>query len=145
MNVTFISFSDVKPLWEILWEKNEFKPMSSMINATDTDLYIYELFEPYFFGIYDGETLIGVNSGHKTSNTRFRSRGLYVIPEYRRTGVASLLLQATIEKAKNLDCDIVWSLPREESLAVYEANGFFPVGDYVDLDYAKNILVEANV
>ena len=45
---------------------------------------IYKKYFPYFFGAYVDGKLAGVNSGHKTSETNFRSRGLYVLEEYRR-------------------------------------------------------------
>ena len=79
---------------------------------------------PTFFGVYDNNTLIGVNSGYKTNDFNYRSRGLWVDINYRRRKISSLLLYNTIEKAKQEGAAMIWTCPREESLKAYESSGF---------------------
>ena len=74
-----------------------------------------------YFGVYDGDKLIGVNSGHQTSDETYRSRGLWVDPKYRGRKILTLLLQHTIKAAEG---KWVWSCSQNTSLKAYESVGF---------------------
>jgi GNAT superfamily N-acetyltransferase len=95
------------------------------------DNRIYKLYTPTFFGVYDNEKLIGVNSGHRSKKNEYRSRGLWVDPDYRGRKIGKILLQATINKAVEEGCDLIWSLPRESSMPVYNSVGFDKKSDWI--------------
>ena len=79
---------------------------------------------PVFLGAFYGSILIGVNSLHLAGTASFRSRGLYVFPEYRGRGVSTKLLKATCDYAKSQGALTVWSIPRETSFKAYQSVGF---------------------
>ena len=86
-------------------------------------------------GSKTGDKLIGVNSGFKTSNDIYRSRGLYVIPKKRSQGISRMLLKLTIETAKKENCRVIWTMPRQSALIAYESVGFQKVGGWIDDEF----------
>ena len=91
----------------------------------------------------DGD-IAGVNSGFVTEPSSFRSRGLYVRPEYRGQGVAKTLLQMAITQASALACDHVWSMPRQSAIHAYESVGFSKCSDFFDknVEFGPNCYAE---
>jgi GNAT superfamily N-acetyltransferase len=94
-----------------------------------------------FFGIFDQDKLVAVNSGHLTTQQEYRSRGLWVDPNYRGMGLAQIILLSTIDQAKQEGVDMVWSIPRLTALPAYERAGFKTVGDLIDegVEFGPNI------
>ena len=144
--ISEITFEEIFPMWEKLWPgRDSIRPSTSMIDWEDTDMMLYqyaaegkEHYAPVFFGIHathpetNRQVLIACNSGHQTSPTRYRSRGLYVMPKFCRRGLAQALLTHTINYARDRGFETVWSLPRETALKTYESVGFeTKVGDIV--------------
>ena len=126
-----ISFDEILSVWQSkLWpdRKSPIKTHSSMTLLREIDMDVYNYTASYF-GIFYNKNLIGVNSGHKSSKTEYRSRGLWVDLEYRRQGLGVLLLQKTQDQARIENCSLIWSIPRKESLAVYLSAGFKQHGD----------------
>ena len=82
-----------------------------------------------YLGLFQGDQLVGVNSGHLCSDNTWRSRGLWVDPEHRGSGWGSRLLVATIALAPE-DCGRAWSFPRRTSWSSYERAGFRLVSDW---------------
>tara|TARA_B100000686_G_scaffold336699_1_gene406900 strand:+ start:1822 stop:2886 length:1065 start_codon:yes stop_codon:yes gene_type:complete len=121
-----ISFKQIQQGWSRLWPGRITNPT----NPWDlTENYSIQeqgaiLGDPTFFGVYDGDKLIGVNSGYKTSDINYRSRGLWVHKPYRRRKVSSLLLYNTIKKAEQEGATTIWTCPKEESVKAYESSGF---------------------
>ena len=131
--ITQITFEEIKPMWERLWPgRDKITPVVSMTSNNSWDLTIYDkaaagegFYGGVFFGVYnDRDELIAVNSGHQTSDTRFRSRGLYVSPGYGGRGLGQLLLRAVIHVASTNNFEVVWSLPKVSAFKTYEAVGF---------------------
>ena len=89
-------------------------------------------YEPTFWAARSEGKLIGVNSGFRTNVNIYRSRGLYVNPEYRGEGVSKMLLKLTINSAKQEECRIIWTMPRKDSLFAYENVGFRKIGGWID-------------
>jgi GNAT superfamily N-acetyltransferase len=89
-------------------------------------------YEPTFWAARSGGKLIGVNSGFKTKDDIYRSRGLYVSPEHRGVGVSKMLLKLTINSAKQGGCRIIWTMPRKSALPAYESVGFHKIGGWID-------------
>lgn len=135
-----IGWPEVKQIWsEHLWpDRKDINRMSSMSDAHNLDKNIFKAkyntsesnYQPYFFGCRIDNILVGVNSGHQTSDTHFRSRGLFVLPNYRRLNIGTELLLATIKKAQQQKCKIIWTMPRKTALATYENVGFIKKSDW---------------
>ena len=89
-------------------------------------------YEPTFWAARSEGKLIGVNSGFKTNDDLYRSRGLYVSPEHRGMGVSKMLLKLTINSAKQGGCRIIWTMPRKSALPAYESVGFHKIGGWID-------------
>ena len=161
MNVLDITYDQALPLWQKLWPKRNIKPINQWVLNPKGYPHNFGLHKPwqfnplvidksikptkvFFYGIFDKETLIGVNSGYQTHNN-FRSRGLYILPKYRGYGYSKLLLNKTIDTAYILGCDVFWSVPRKESLPAYESCGLVRKGDFFLSQYGINCYAELNL
>jgi len=98
---------------------------------------------PTFFGVFHGDKCVGVNSGHITGNTQYRSRGIYVFPEYRGKGFSQMLFQAVETQGRAEGKDVLWSMPRESALPAYERYGFHQVSEMFDkgMEFGPNCYV----
>lgn len=143
MYIKMISWNVIKNVWENkLWigRKTPIKPTNGLLLYGGYDKSV-ENNKASFFGLFKAKKLVGVNSGHSVNN-KYRSRGLYVEPEYRHMGGAQLLLKATEDQAKLERKDILWSIPRESSLQTYIKFGFKVVGSRIeDLEFGPNYYV----
>lgn len=143
-----ITFEQILPIW-----KNKLWPNRVSLIETHSamtwppahpnqpyDMNVFN-YSVYFFGIYDQDKLIAVNSGHLTTLTEYRSRGLWVDPDYRGKKLAQQILLATIDQAKTSSAQMIWSIPRLSALRAYERVGFKTVGDVVDqgVEFGPNI------
>jgi len=79
---------------------------------------------PFYYAWVEDGNIHGVNSFYHLNNIQCRSRGLYVFPEYRKTGIAVKLLQYAIEANRNKNYKFIWSLPRKEAKSSYIKAGF---------------------
>ena len=88
-----------------------------------------------------------VNSGHRTRDDLYRSRGIWVDPKFRKTGVAQTLFELTESKAREEGCRLIWSIPRKSALPAYTKFGFETVGDYFDegMEFGPNIYVRKDL
>ena len=98
---------------------------------------------PTFFGMYIRDELIGVNSGFKTGEYEYRSRGLYVKPEYRRKLIATMLLEATQMQAIRENAKMIWSMPRKTAVQTYLSFGFKQSSKFFDenVEFGPNCFV----
>jgi len=128
-----ITFEEIYPLWEELWRGRDFiKPQSSMCDFENQNMAIYDKcasgeWDSVFYGVFTDDTneLIACNSGYQSTETTFRSRGLYVKYGYGGKGIGQLLLQKTIDFAKEKNkYDFIWSFPRMTAVRTYEAVGY---------------------
>ena len=119
-----------------LWpnRKSEIKPMSSMQYLGGFDMSIYKKYSPIFFIATINEKIIGVNSGHRTSKSSYRTRGIWVDPKYRNKGVSQQLFSVIKNNAIKENCDNIWSIPRKEALPAYEKFGFKRTSNFFDKD-----------
>lgn len=132
MIIKEITWNQIHFIWEnCLWpdRQSEITPWSAMLidGRFDNANGGYPIL---FIGAYDGKKLIGVNSGHQCMDGSFRSRGLYVFPEFRKRGTASLLLKTTVDRGKLLGCPFIWSYPRKSSWPAYAKCGFELISDW---------------
>ena len=159
-----ITFEEVLPMWQEhlwpnkksinkinLWKKNPsgypynyglHKPWS--FNKLIIDSAIKNS-TPYFYGIYEDNQLVAVNSGYMTDEDSFRSRGLFVLPKYRNKGYAKKLLEKTMLTGYMSGCTICWSVPRKESLKCYESLGFEKKGDFFITESGLNCYAEVDI
>ena len=131
-----VSFDTILPIWEQnLWSSREsaIKTHSSMTwpfdNDVEYDMEIYKYPATYWALLVD-DKIIGVNSGHKTSDTQYRSRGLWVDEKFRKKGLAQIILTASEQYAKQQKCKMIWTVPRKTALVAYTKCGFNTVGNY---------------
>lgn len=121
-----ITFNEILPIWrDYLWP-NRTSPIetnSAMNFMGDHDMFNMSTPPTFFAYMIDGH-IAGVNSGHMCINKEYRSRGLYVFEEYRGKGIGTLLLKATINRARIENAVMCWSYPKYSSWKTYERAGF---------------------
>jgi len=141
MNATKISFDQILPVWQNeLWPDRQSAiethsamtwPYSWPEKEIDMEIFNYDA---TFFGVFSKQKLIGVNSGHKSSEVEYRSRGIWVDPAFRKTGVAQTLFDMTADQALTEGCEMIWSIPRKTALKAYTKFGFMTVGDFFNTE-----------
>ena len=156
MKCSICTFKDIYEIWDKeLWPDRVSKIESRSALLWDSDLWLswgnvritknrksIWKFTPTFFCIKDQHDIVGVNSGFKTEQKIYRSRGLWVNPDHRGRGLSTLLLESTKEQAKNEGCSFVWTMPRKSALPAYEKVGFSKIGDWMDkgVEFGPNCL-----
>jgi len=63
-------------------------------------------------------------------DNHYRSRGLYVFPNFRGKGIGTILLKATIAQAMVESAVLCWSYPKKTSWKSYLAAGFELASDW---------------
>jgi GNAT superfamily N-acetyltransferase len=150
MRLERLDFNTIKTIWENnLWPNRTSAiethsvmtwPYEGNPEQYDMDIFNYPA---TFWGAYLDNKLVGVNSGHKTTDEQYRSRGIWVDPEYRIRGVAQMLFLMTAHQAKVEGCEMLWSIPRKIALPAYTKFGFETVGDYIVTETSEaNIYVK---
>ena len=149
-----ITFEQICQIWQSELWPNRVSPIethSAMTwpfdgNQLEFDMDIFN-YDASFFGVYSKQDLIGVNSGHRTRDDLYRSRGIWVDPKFRKTGVAQTLFELTESKAREEGCRLIWSIPRKSALPAYTKFGFETVGDYFDegMEFGPNIYVRKDL
>lgn len=90
--------------------------------------------------------MVGVNSGHRTNDSQYRSRGIWVDPRYRGLGVSTQLFQALEHQAVMEGCEMIWSIPRVTALPAYTSFGFVAQGDsFVTETSPENVYVRKDI
>lgn len=128
-----ISWEEILFIWSTyLWpsRKSPIESHSAMCYLKGLDIYNMHT-TPTFLGYFKDNDLVGVNSGHGCANNNYRSRGLWVNPNYRNQGIGTTLLLATIEQAILEKSDFIWSFPRYSSKHTYESAGFTITSDWI--------------
>jgi GNAT superfamily N-acetyltransferase len=137
--VVEINWEEIKHVWDQhLWVGRDSKPTNNWAwdvnnpKEFTTSKWQTQWSVPIFLGVYDGDrNTVGVNSVYQSSEDGmyYRSRGLFVHPLYRRTGVAGLLLKASVDWARQRDCSkYLFSAPRKPAIPAYESAGFITHG-----------------
>lgn len=150
MKIERLTFEQIFDVWNNkLWpdRQSPIETHSAMTwpfegNPQPIDMNIFT-YTPTFWGMFIDNKLIGVNSGHKTSDTQYRSRGIWVDPEYRGNGLAQYLFTITEHRAILEKCNMIWSIPRKTALSSYTNYGFDTVGDFIKTETSEaNIYVK---
>lgn len=139
MIIKKITWEEILPIWQNdLWpssvRSSAIEPTSAMSlynelkNDKDEITAQYDLenmkFTPTFWGCFIDHKLIGVNSGHMCVGKEYRSRGLWVNPQYRGMSIGTKLLLKTISQGYHEGAILCWSYPRFESWMSYHHAGF---------------------
>ncbi len=147
-----IDFPTIQEVWRTKLWPDRTSPIEThsamMWPNLANDQYDMKVFEytASFFGVFSDGTLVGVNSGHKTSDTHYRSRGLWVEPSFRKQGIAQMLFQMTEQQAIDENSLFVWSVPRKTALSAYQRFGFNAVGGFFGTETSNaNIYVIKNL
>jgi len=143
MVIERLTFEEILTIWQSkLWPNRQSKieSHSAMTWPFEGDPGEYDMrvfdYPATFWGIKIDNKLVGVNSGHKTSDRQYRSRGIWVDPDYRKRGIAQNLFNMTLHQAQLEKCEMIWSIPRKTALPAYEKFGFSTVGDYLKTETA---------
>jgi hypothetical protein len=148
-----IEFSDILQVWKTyLWPQrvSAIETHSAMTwpysdNPESIDMKIFE-YKPVFWGAYQDNKLIGVNSGHRTTNQEYRSRGIWVDINHRNQGIAQTLFALTQHHAVLEKCNMMWSMPRISALGVYQRQGFICQGNTFGTETSdENIYVSKKI
>jgi GNAT superfamily N-acetyltransferase len=150
MKIERLTFEQIFDVWnDKLWPNRQSPiethsamtwPFEGSPQPIDMNIFTYT---PTFWGMFIDNKLVGVNSGHKTSDTQYRSRGIWVDPEYRGNGLAQYLFTITEHRAILEKCNMIWSIPRKTALSSYTNYGFDTVGDFIKTETSEaNIYVK---
>lgn len=138
MQIKQIQFEDIGPIWaNDLWPgRPDIEPASAMMFGGGYDMQNFKL-PAVYIGMFDNGKIVGVNSGHICADNSFRSRGLWVDPNYRGMGIGTALLKHTITDGLILGADFCWSLPRKSSWRTYEACDFKITSGWIKTDTSE--------
>jgi len=119
-------FETIRYIWkDYLWptRTSAIEQHSAMLLNGTFDIKNFDN-KATFLLYHDNGSIAGCNSGHLCSDNSYRSRGLYVFPEYRKQGIGKKLLEHTINIGKKENANMIWSYPRYESWKTYQSAGF---------------------
>lgn len=142
-----IDFSTIYNYWSnYLWldRKSKIEPTSAMRFLGGYDLKNLD-FEPTFFGFVIDGNIVGVNSGHKCMDDGYRSRGLFVLPEFRGRKIGVELLLATIDQATKEQSTYVWSYPKLNSWTTYQKAGFVLSSNFEQSELGLNAYCKKDI
>lgn len=135
-----ISWKEIEYIWKNYLWPNRMSPIES--NSAMNFLSGYNNFnmttKPTFFGYFDNNILVGVNSGHMCENNQYRLRGHYVHEKYRNRGIGTELVKAVIDQAKLEDAKLIWCIPRKTSWGIYQKLGFQMASGYFNTETNEN-------
>ena len=142
-----VDFETVLPVWQTkLWpgRVSPIRPVCPMMFLGGHDMNIITLYadQVKFFGVYNAAgDLAGVSSGHPTSETHYRNRGLHVDPSFDRQGIAHALLGAVVNAAVDAGRDVIWGLPRLPNVPFYIMHGWVEMSGPIteDVEFGPNI------
>ncbi len=92
----------------------------------------------FHVGIFHKEAIIGVASFMDDSKPifkgiQYRLRGMAVLPEYRRRGIAELLLKKGEKILKERNCTLLWFNARIIAVSFYKNMGYETIGPEFDI------------
>lgn len=106
--------------------------MSTFTFGGGYDLEIPNKYWPYFFGIKDHGKLVAAVNCHLSGPEYFRVRSVTVHPDYRKHGLAYVLLRKVELLAEGIGSEYTWSLPGEKYFhLLFEKFGYEKIGPWV--------------
>ena len=143
------SFEEIYDVWyDHLWPGriSKIESMSSLYwespRTITKDKTIFKKYSPKFWVVKHGDEILAVNSGFKTEEKIYRSRGLFVHKDYRGQGLSAILLRQAILQGKKEQCHWIGSVPRKTALSAYQRVGFKKRGKWLDkeVEFGPNCL-----
>jgi GNAT superfamily N-acetyltransferase len=121
--------------WTWLWYKKNLGKDKQMVKDV----------EPTFIGLRSGKELVAVNSCYQSNKegmfVYWRSRGLWVHPDFRRQKYSSVILTWCLEYAKKQGGTYMWTCPRQSALPAYKSVGFIKTSEWFeDGQYGPNCI-----
>lgn len=145
MEIQNLTWEQVKPIWDTeLWPGRDSEPVTSMKYLGGYDMGL-KLATPLFVGIVAGAHIIAVNSFVSTREFEWRSRGLWVDPNFRGQGHAKRLLEHMLMCAELRNASMVWTMPRREALPVYQSAGFIRTSGWIQQEWGENCYAIASL
>jgi len=144
ISTRILTFEEILPFWKQLWyPKEDIQKRSGklLMNGFNRSIITDDNIKVTFFGAEVDGKIVGVNSGYSPNGFGYRSRGLFVLPEYRGRGIAQELFQATKLKADEGNYVILWSIPRKTALNAYKRFGFKVMSKFFEGEYGLNCFV----
>jgi len=149
MKIRILSWEEIYPIWhQRLWpgRQSAIEPTSAIkyLGGHDMDNMT---FAPVLYGLEEDDEIIGVNSVVECSDHSYRSRGLWLAPDYRGRGLAKILLEYGIGIAKENKTDFIWSMPRHSAIGAYQSAGFEQTSEWFDKDveFGPNCFVRKDI
>jgi len=145
--IIHLTFEEVLPIWaNDLWPNRQSKIESNSAMCFKGGYDMQNMFTtPTFFAAVIGGKIVGVNSGHMCTNSSYRSRGLFVYPEFRGYGIGVDLLKATINQGILEDAKMIWSYPKKSSWSTYSKAGFTLASDWEQSELDINAYCQLDV
>lgn len=128
-----IDYETIYIVWrDKLWpgRVSPIRAMSSMQYLGGYNVAVYDLYTPTFWGLYCNDGLIGVNSGYRSTDDAYCSRGLWIDENHRGKGLSKLLFVELEKQALSEGCQALWSIPRVTSFPAYKSFGFEASSDW---------------
>lgn len=127
-----ISFDTILSIWKNkLWQKRpSIDSHSAMLIEPGKYDFGNFLLPIWYFGLFENNKIIGVNSCHLCVDGSMRSRGLWVDNIFRGRGYGKMLLLYAINKAQHCDSNFIWSFPRKTAWPTYNSVGFVLTSDW---------------
>ncbi len=143
MMIKQITFEEIEPFWEILWPDFNIEKRSGrlLLFGFDHSIIVNDNIKVSYFGAEVDGKIVGVNSGFKPKPHEYRSRGLFVLPEYRKRGIAQRLFNATQAQGYVENAITLWSMPRRPALPAYLKFGFKVLSDFTKEEFGENCFV----
>ena len=69
------------------------------------------------------------------ASVAYRFRGMATLPEARKKGLASALLDASFEKLKHMKADLVWCNARTGALGLYRTKGMEIASEEFEIEH----------
>ena len=139
-----ISFDEIQIIWEeYLWpdKKNGVAKANEWTwkwhkPELEKDKQMAKEVEPIFVCIKSGLEIVAVNScylsGKEGLFNYWRSRGLWVHPDFRGHKYSSVLLIWCLEYAKKQGGTYMWTVPRKSAFPAYKSVGFVKYSSWFD-------------
>ena len=139
-----ISFEEIKAVWErALWpnKKNGVAKANEWTWKWHTknlgkDKKMAKEVDPTFICLRSGKEIVAVNSCYE-SNVEglfkyWRSRGLWVHPDFRGKEYSCVILTWCLEYARKHGGIYMWTVPRKSALRAYQKVGFVQCSEWFD-------------
>lgn len=143
-SITHINFSEILPVWrDQLWPGRESKiePQSAIDEDGSINMELMKAI-PVFLACKDQDKIVGVVSGYKTSNEKFRSRGLWVSPDLRGQGLGYALIDELKKEATLAGCRAIWTMARFDAWPFYQKAGFQKKSETDKYEFGPHIICE---